>query len=98
MIELHKELQIILQENNTHKAILNGNKIDIIAKGFIDGDFELKEEFLYSIPKENKDDLFEIFEIYDEDNRINLNENYSESVCNNLFTVFFYKKFLAGEV
>lgn len=62
----------ILKQNSTHKAVLNGNKIDIIIKGITDSDYVCKDEKLYSIPKENKDDLFAIFENLDEENRINV--------------------------
>jgi hypothetical protein len=77
----------ILQQNSTHKAVLNGDKIDIIMKGLIipvgyeypNGDkeadgYEFKEEKLYSINKEDQDDLFSIFENLDETNRCNLAE------------------------
>lgn len=63
-----------LKQNSTHKAIHQNGRIEIWTKGFIDEDFELKEEYLYSIPTSNKDDLFAIFERYDEDNRINVAE------------------------
>lgn len=63
-----------LQQNSTHKAVLNGNKIEIWIKGATIGGVVIKREYLYSIPKENKDDLFAIFEDLDETNRIYLAE------------------------
>lgn len=65
---------MILKQNSTHKAVKNGNKIDIVIKGFKIDDLEYKDEKLYSIPLENKDDLFAIFENLDEINRINVYE------------------------
>jgi len=65
---------MILKQNSTHKAVKNGNKIDIVLKGFKIEDLEYKDEKLYSIPLENKDDLFCIFENLDETNRINVYE------------------------
>jgi len=75
------ELQIerpdgkILKENSTHKAVLEpGGKIKIYIKGFEIDDMKYDDEYLYSIPVEDEDDLFAIFERYDEDNRINVAE------------------------
>jgi hypothetical protein len=71
---------MILQQNNTHKAVRNGNQIDIIIKGFtipageFGQEYSSPDEYLYSIPAENEDDLFAIFERLDEDNRINVAE------------------------
>ncbi len=77
----------ILKQNSTHKAVKENNVINIytndlnIPKGYNypNGEVEnegffIKGEFLYSIPVENKDDLFATFERYDEDNRINVAE------------------------
>jgi hypothetical protein len=61
-----------LKENATHEAILNTekNRIEIWLKGIEFEDLLIKPEYLYSIPKENEDDLFAIFENLDETNRI----------------------------
>lgn len=77
----------ILQQNSTHKAVLVDNKIKIYIKGFecgkpTDVDYlKFEDEYCYSIPAENKDDLFAIFERLDEDNRCNLAE--ANSMFNN---------------
>lgn len=70
----YKQATMILAENNTHKAVQNGNVIDIILKGFTIEDYSCKDELLYSIPMANIDDLFDIFEKLDEENRINRSE------------------------
>ena len=73
----------ILQEISTHKAIKKGDKIYIYLKGLTiqnDDDREFakkfpdlfKDELLRVIPAENEDDLFYIFENYEETNRYNL--------------------------
>ena len=70
----------ILKSNSTHKAVQNGNRISIFIKGFecgkpTDSDYlKFEDEYLYGIPIENKDDLFSIFEIFDENNRCNVAE------------------------
>lgn len=67
------ELQII-QQNATHKAVREHGQISIYIKGF---DFEGitgQEQFLYAIAEDMEDDVFAIFERYDEDNRINVAE------------------------
>lgn len=64
----------ILKQNSTHQAIQQNGRIEIWTKGVKEEDFELKAEYLYSIPTNNKDDLFAIFERYNEDNRINVAE------------------------
>lgn len=77
----------IISEISTHKAVKNGNQIDIILKGisipigykYPNGSVEAegfytKEELLYSIPATESDDVFAIMERYQEDNRINLAE------------------------
>ena len=63
-----------LKQISTQKAVQNGNQIDIIERGFEIGDLKYKDETLYSIPLENKDDLFAIFDRFEEDNRIKVNE------------------------
>ena len=63
-----------LKEISTHKAIKATNEIQIWEKGIIIDDLIIPDAYLYSIPLENKDDLFSIFERYEEDNRINLSE------------------------
>jgi hypothetical protein len=73
----------ILQEISTHKAVKKGDKIYIYLKGLTiknDDDREFakelpdlfKDELLRVIPAENEEDLFYIFENYEEENRINL--------------------------
>jgi hypothetical protein len=73
----------ILQEISTHKAIKKGDKIYIYLKGLTiknkdDREFAkefpdlFKDELLRVIPAENEDDLFYIFENYEETNRYNL--------------------------
>ena len=70
----------VLQQNSTHKAVQIDGVIKIYLKGCefgkpSDSDYLIfKDEYLYSISLENKDDLFSIFERYDEDNRINCAE------------------------
>ncbi len=67
----------IIQQNSTHAAVKTDTKIEIWTIGFedkADDGFKILPEMLYSIPLENEDDLFDIFEKYDEDNRINLAE------------------------
>lgn len=66
----------VLMEISTHKAVRNGDKIDIISKGFEVDDLKIDDEKLYSIRYENKDDLLQIFDELEEENRINLNEDF----------------------
>lgn len=61
----------ILKQNNTHKAVLENGRINIYIKGFEIDDLKYSDEFLWWIPVEQKDDLFAIFENFDEQNRIN---------------------------
>ena len=76
-----------VKQNSTHKAVKFGNIISIFTKGlnipvgykYPDGTIEaegfvIHGEFLWSIPAENEDDLFAIFERLDEDNRCNVAE------------------------
>jgi len=66
--------QQLITQNATHKAVLEHGQISIYLKGF---DFEgitQPDEFLYAIAEDMEDDLFAIFERYDEDNRINVAE------------------------
>jgi len=65
---------IILKENATHKAVKENNQISIYCKGFDIDDIHEDDVFMYAIPVEEEDDLFAIFERYDEDNRINMAE------------------------
>ena len=60
----------IIKEISTHKAVRNGDKIDIISKGFEIGDLKYSDEVLYSIPTENEEDLMSIFDNLQEENRI----------------------------
>lgn len=66
----------ILQQNSTHKAILNTekNRIEIWIKGLDIEDIHIAPEYLWFIPIEEQDDLFAIFERLDEDNRCNVAE------------------------
>lgn len=64
----------VLQQNSTHKAVEEDDKIWIVEKGLDLDDLKYPDQKLYSIPIENKDDLFAIFEEIEEDNRIMLNE------------------------
>jgi len=74
----------ILQQNSTHKAVVSERGIDIISKGLdLPADefgpaMSFPERKLYSIPLENRDDLFAIFEDLDETNRYNLAEANAE--------------------
>ena len=60
---------IIVKISSTHCAIRVNNKIQIWILGFDIEDVHSEPEYLYSIPAENKDDLFAIFERYAEDMR-----------------------------
>ena len=73
----------ILQEISTHKAVKKGDKIYIYIKGMPIENAEdkrlakkyphwFKDELIRTIPAENEDDLFYIFENYEEENRSNL--------------------------
>lgn len=64
----------IIKQNSTHKAVKEEFYIKIYLKGFESDGLKYKDEYLYSIPAENEDDLFAIFEELDEDNRIYRNE------------------------
>ncbi len=70
---------MIIQQNSTHKAVKQGNEIGLYIKGFDCDGFSFEDQFLYSIPAENEDDLFEIFERLDEQNRINVAEFKSDA-------------------
>jgi hypothetical protein len=65
---------IILKENATHKAVKENGQIGIWLKGFDFEDIHESDQFLYEISESDEDDLFAIFERYDEDNRINMAE------------------------
>tara|TARA_R110002124_G_scaffold212856_2_gene378931 strand:+ start:9688 stop:11475 length:1788 start_codon:yes stop_codon:yes gene_type:complete len=60
----------IIKQISTHKAVRNGDKIDIISKGFEIGDLKYSDEVLYSIPTENEEDLMSIFNNLQEEIRI----------------------------
>jgi len=73
----------LLQEISTHKAVKKGDKIYIYIKGMPIKNAEdrslakqyphwFKDELIRTIPAENEDDLFYIFENYEEENRSNL--------------------------
>ena len=72
-----------LKENSTHKAIKENGVINIYRKGLTEKDKKdldkrfvekylewFKDELLWTIPVDEEDDLFAIFERLDEDNRI----------------------------
>jgi hypothetical protein len=81
-----------LQENSTHIAILVkdsffGDEIQIWLKGltWVNDDKTVSTypaEKLWTIPTEEKDDLFAIFERLDEDNRCNMAELNAEYLYN----------------
>jgi len=67
-----------LMSNNTHIAIRTNNEIQIWIFGlnWINDDNTISNypaELLYTIPIMEEDDLFAIFERFEEDNRINRN-------------------------
>lgn len=72
LVNTKNNSNMIVQENNTHKAVKNGNKFDIYIKGIELDNLKIDDEFIYSI--EHKDDLLPLFELLDEQNRINVNE------------------------
>jgi hypothetical protein len=72
-----------LKRNGTHIAIRTSTEIQIwtIGLNILDetgGDLIIDPEHCWSIPFEESDDLFAIFERLDEDNRINMAEALSE--------------------
>ena len=57
----------ILQQNSTHKAVKENGVINIYLKGYDDGDLlHDEDELIDTISLEEEDDLFAMFEIYDE--------------------------------
>ena len=64
----------ILEQNETHVAVKSEGRIKIYIKGFEFEDLKSKPEYLYSIALDEEDDLFAIFERFDEDNRCNMAE------------------------
>jgi hypothetical protein len=70
MFNTYAEGGEIIKEISTHKAVRNGDKIDIISKGFEIEDLKYSDEVLYSIPAENEEDLMSIFDNLQEENRI----------------------------
>ena len=60
----------IIKQNATHKAVREHGQISIYCKGFDIDDIHEDDVFLYAITEEEEDDLFAIFERYDEDNRV----------------------------
>lgn len=61
----------IIKQNATHKAVREHGQISIYLKGIDFEDIHCPDEFLYAIAEDMEDDVFAIFERYDEDNRIN---------------------------
>lgn len=66
--------KVIIKENSTHKAVRENGRINIYTKGFYIEDLHYSDELIYSVPEEDEDDLFAIFERFDEDNRVNVSE------------------------
>lgn len=64
----------IIKQNATHKAVRENSQISIYLKGIDFEDIRCPDEFLYAIAEDMEDDVFAIFERYDEDNRINESE------------------------
>ncbi len=74
----------ILKDISTHKAVQEGEVINVYQKGLPveiaeEGDMEnyphwFKDKFLFSLPFEQEEDLLPIFENYEENNRINREE------------------------
>lgn len=64
----------IIQQNATHKAVREHGRINIYLKGIDYEYIHMPDELLYFILEDEEDDLFEIFERYDEQNRINMAE------------------------
>ena len=66
----------VLAQISTHVAVVENGKIAIYTRGMEDTEdgFKILPERLYSIPMENKDDLFDIMGRYTEGNRCNLAE------------------------
>ncbi len=69
----------ILQQISTHKAVKENGKINIYVKGFKINDLKFEDELIDTIPLENEDDLFAIFELFEEQNRINRAEFEAEN-------------------
>ena len=69
-----KKKEKILKQIATHKAVKVGKEIHIIEKGIDFEDLHYPDVLLYTIPLENKDDLFAIFEDFEETNRCLANE------------------------
>lgn len=63
-----------LKENGTHKAVVYKGKIGLFLKGFTLDELTFKDELLYTIPLDYKDDLESIFDGLEETNRILLAE------------------------
>lgn len=69
----------IIQSNSTHVAIKTPTQIEVYSLGFVIDEGEKDEyrcnpECLYIMAIDEEDNLFEIFEQFDEANRINLAE------------------------
>ena len=64
----------VLKQISTHKAVRNGDKIDLYLKGTkINGEV-YPDEYLRSILYEDREDLDYIFDNYKQENRFNMNE------------------------
>ena len=66
--------QQIIAQNATHKAVREHGQISIYLNGFEFEGITEPDEFLYAISEDMEDDVFAIFERYDEDNRVNMAE------------------------
>jgi len=63
-----------LKEISTHKAVKENGVINIYSKGLDFEDYHSDDELLWTIPLEDEDDLFAIFERLEENNRCNVAE------------------------
>jgi hypothetical protein len=70
--------QKILQQNSTHIAVEQNGRIEVFIKGFKCEDLEFERELIYVLPLDHADDLFAMFEMFDETNRINIAEANAE--------------------
>ncbi len=64
----------VVKEISTHKAVKENGAINIYTKGLDFEGLHTDDELIYTIPLEDEDDLFAIFERLEENNRINRNE------------------------
>lgn len=67
-----------IKEISTHKAVKENGVINIYISGFDCGSLHFDDELIYTIPLENEEDLFAIFERLEENNRCNVAEANAE--------------------